>query len=144
MRATSRWRWQTCQETQNVILSTSGDSSELNFRFLLEGQWISHNPAPKELGMEAGDVIDIYQESTAAVEQFRHSFRFFPYLYPFSIFVNIYFIMWCLMLNGSTFQFSERFPFKHLVVRIWVLITGFPLLDSWDPTPACFTPPSPF
>lgn len=34
-------------------------------RFLLEDQWISDNPAAKELLVEEGDVITIYQEQTA-------------------------------------------------------------------------------
>ena len=48
-------------------------------RFLLEGQWISDNPAAKELVVEEGDVITIYQEKQQDFQQFRHPFNFLSF-----------------------------------------------------------------
>lgn len=36
-------------------------------RFLFEGQRISDNQTPKELGMEDEDVIEVYQEQTGGL-----------------------------------------------------------------------------
>ncbi|XP_031410022.1 small ubiquitin-related modifier 1 isoform X1 [Meleagris gallopavo] len=42
-----------------------------SLRFLFEGQRITDNHTPKELGMEEEDVIEVYQEQTGVTQQFR-------------------------------------------------------------------------
>uniref|UniRef100_W5KC33 Ubiquitin-like domain-containing protein n=1 Tax=Astyanax mexicanus TaxID=7994 RepID=W5KC33_ASTMX len=55
-----------------VIGQVRGETSDLivegvpmnSLRFLFEGQRITDNQTPKELGMEDEDVIEVYQEQT--------------------------------------------------------------------------------
>lgn len=61
-------------------------------KFLLEGQWISDNLAPKNLKMEEGSVIErLTRTNSKALQQFGHSFHVCPFSESFSIFKIVFY-----------------------------------------------------
>uniref|UniRef100_A0A2I3GKT1 Ubiquitin-like domain-containing protein n=1 Tax=Nomascus leucogenys TaxID=61853 RepID=A0A2I3GKT1_NOMLE len=54
------------KEGEYIKLKVTGQDRRSNefTRFLFEGQRITDNRTPKELGMEEEDVIEVYQEQT--------------------------------------------------------------------------------
>ncbi|KAF7243663.1 Small ubiquitin-related modifier 1 [Varanus komodoensis] len=54
-----------CNINSNIIKTAKVKGVPMNsLRFLFEGQRITDNHTPKELGMEEEDVIEVYQEQT--------------------------------------------------------------------------------